>query len=93
MEQLRDTVGWQQAAQHKHPEIQYQLIADSLNKAASTVFGEKQSEDPTYQEVKNKRMELLDKRRKLRLQLHICDEDTMCNLQLELVMVGRRARK
>ncbi len=57
------------------------------------MFGEKQNEDPRYQEVKSKRMELLENRRRFRLQLHNCDEETVINWQLELVMVGRRARK
>ncbi len=65
MAQLRETNDLKQATQHKHPEVQYQVLADSLNQAAS-VFGEKKNEDPRYQEVKNKRMELLENRRRLR---------------------------
>ncbi len=60
MAQLGETNEWQQAVQHKHPELQYQFIADSLNKAAGSVSGEGQKDDPRYQEVKNSRMELLE---------------------------------
>ena len=79
----------------RSPDHMYTILAESLNEAAAATFGENKKQDTEYEKTKDQRMELLTRRRELRLKMAGThgDEDDMDTIKLELVMCTRRARR
>ena len=69
----------------RSPDHMYTILAESLNEVAAATFGEKKKQDTEYEKTKDKRMELLTRRRELRLRMKGThgDEDEMETIKLK----------
>ena len=85
---------WRSCMNDDAPDDSWRLMVKTISEAALVVFppAPKKKEDE-YTELARQRQSLLKERAQHRQDLRGTDEDTAAGLQLELVMISRRARK